>query len=230
MFIANPGMPYVGWLLFACGVVPYGHKAYKRIGIDEIPRSILWVSWFLVAIGYTASGIHKLQCPSWIDGSALSHVLNGPLSRDNFVRDFMVSLPPTILQFLTWGSLAFEISFLPFGVFYNTRLIFWCGAMMFHIGILATVNFTDLTMGMIMIHLFTMEDRWTNGSLVQKFVWRLYNHGMSLIEKIQLNGWNFLIVSLLGIALSSDLGILGVFVGIVIFCETIFFIVEDDMD
>ena len=43
-----------------------------------------------MAIGYTVSGIHKLQCDSWRKGTALQYVLSGPLGRDNFLVDFFV--------------------------------------------------------------------------------------------------------------------------------------------
>jgi len=148
--ISNPGIPYVGWLLLVYTF--YKHK--------QIPKRVYWLSWFLMALGYTASGLHKLKCPSWLDGSAITHVLMTPLARDNFLRNFMLNLPEFILKMITWSSLMLEIMFLPFGIFYHTRFWFWCAYILFHVGIVLVVSFTDLTLGVLMIHLFTFDHNW----------------------------------------------------------------------
>lgn len=151
VFIANPGIPYVGWLLLACFFIQRNKENYRKI---------FWCGWFLMGMGYTISGLHKLQCPSWIDGSALYHILNSPLANDNIIRDILLSSPAIILKIHTWLSLFLEISFLPLGMFYHTRLWFWCIYMIFHIGILLLINFTDLTLGVLMIHFFTFDTEW----------------------------------------------------------------------
>lgn len=146
VLITNPGIPYVGWLLLV-----YASGSSKS-------RNAYWFAWFLMGLGYTVSGIHKLQCPSWIDGTALQHILEGPLGRDNFITNFMLTLPPIFLQMATWGSLFLEISFLPLGMFYHTRKLYWFLYIAFHLGILMTINFADLTIGVLMIHLFVVGE------------------------------------------------------------------------
>jgi hypothetical protein len=96
----NPGIPYVGFLLLLCTLIKYDNK---------IPVNIYWFAWFLMAIGYTVSGIHKLQCPSWINGTALIHILEGPLARDNVFRDILISLPTIVLKISTWFSLVLQL-------------------------------------------------------------------------------------------------------------------------
>lgn len=163
--IANPGIPYVGWLLLVCTIVPSGEGYYimtpsrKANAKWYLPPLIYWGAWFLMALGYTISGIHKLQCPSWIDGSALTHVLNSMLARDNCIRDLLLKFP-FIVQINTLFSLVAEIMFLPLGLFYYTRKWFWLFFLFLHIGILTVINFTDLTLGVLMIHLFTFDNRW----------------------------------------------------------------------
>lgn len=147
--IHNPGIPYVGWLLCACIVIR-----------KQVPPRIMWLAWFLMGLGYTASGLHKLQCQSWIDGNALQFILESPLARDTILRTFVLSLPPIILKMSTWVSLFLEISFLPLGMFYYTRCFYWSLYVMFHLTILLLINFTDLTLGMLAIHLFTFDPKW----------------------------------------------------------------------
>jgi hypothetical protein len=143
---SNPGIPYVGWLLLV-------HVFYP----DKKPKRVMWTAWFLMALGYTMSGIHKLSCPSWIDGTALLHVMNSPLARDNFIRDFMMLLPDFILKAMTWVALFLEISALPLGLFRHTRYMYHWAFIFMHLGICLMVNFLDLTLGVMMIHLFLFE-------------------------------------------------------------------------
>jgi len=156
VLIANPGLPYVGWLLLACVVIPDDTNSKKKW---IMPSGIYFGAWFLMMLGYTISGIHKLQCPSWIDGSALYHVLSSVLARDNFIVRFFLA-NPAILQGLTWGSLALEIGALPLGIFYNVRKWYWLMFIGMHAGIVSVVNFLDLTLGVMMIHFFTFDHRW----------------------------------------------------------------------
>ena len=154
IFIANPGIPYVGWLLLASTLVSNKKNS-------KITNKIFWFAWFLMALGYTCSGLHKFfLSPSWIDGTALLHVLENPLARDNIIRDMVLALPPIFLKLATWFSLILEISFLPFGTLYHTRFYFWLIYFMFHLGIMMVINFTDLTLGVLMIHIFTFDPRW----------------------------------------------------------------------
>lgn len=146
-FISNPGMPYVGWLLLVFMVSPFLNA--------ETKLSIYYIAWFLMALGYTVSGLHKLQCPSWLDGTALTHVLQSPLARDNFLVTWL--LQSSMLKLLTWSSLFLEITFLPLGCFYYTKNLYWFMYLGFHLGILMTINFVDLTLGVLMIHVFTFD-------------------------------------------------------------------------
>jgi len=150
ILISNPGIPYVGWLIFCCFLIPDN---------DVVPDIIFGSAWFLTTLGYTISGLHKLQCPSWIDGTALQYVLSGPLSRNNMITQFLIQ-NPSLIKITTWFSLFAEITFLPIGTFYHTRFLYWIIFLFIHIGILFTINFTDLTLGVLMIHFFIFEKRW----------------------------------------------------------------------
>ena len=178
MFILNPGIPYVGWLLLACAVIPKG-EGYniRNINSNEnpnwyIPKIIYWGAWFLMAMGYTISGIHKLQCESWLDGSALRHILNSVLARDNIFKDSLLTSPIIVLQIHTWISLMAEILFLPLGLFYHIRKWYWLLFMGIHMGIICLIDFTELTFGVLMIHIFTFDNHWLNEfpfSIIKKF-------------------------------------------------------------
>jgi len=116
--------------------------------------------WFLLAAGYTLSGLIKLGSPSWVDGTALTHLLQNPLARPGPIRDFMLGLPPGVHAVMTWGALAGEILFLPLCLWRGGRRLAWTVMVGMHLGILSVVAFADLTLGMLMVHLFTFDAAW----------------------------------------------------------------------
>jgi len=165
VLIANPGLAYVGWLLLACTLVTtetirIGGKTVRiRLSSDTFPW-LYWGAWTLVALGYSLSGLHKLDSPSWIDGSALRHVLQNPLARDTPLVAWVLALPPIFLRVATWASLALELLFFPLGLFWHTRRVFWCAMLGMHLGMLLLVDFADLTLGVLIMHAFLFDARW----------------------------------------------------------------------
>jgi len=160
--ISNPGIPYVGWLLLVCAVIPKGEplsfSSSKKSW--EMPKVIFIGAWAIMAIGYTISGFDKLSSPSWNNGTAIFHLLENPLARNYWLRDFVVQLPVVLLKIMTWAILFIELAFLPFAIFKPTRKWIWLAMIIMHLGILFIVDFADLTLGMLMIHWFTFDSNW----------------------------------------------------------------------
>jgi hypothetical protein len=125
-----------------------------------VPAAVYWTAWFLMAAGYTFSGVVKLASPSWIDGTAMWHVVQSPLARDGVLRNAALGMPAWGFQLLTWKALALEIFFLPLALWRWTRPLIWLAMVLMHIGILALVSFADLSAGMLLVHLFTWDSRW----------------------------------------------------------------------
>jgi hypothetical protein len=171
--INNPSIPYIGLLLLLSIVVPTGESlAFKRQDpFWRFPVMAYWAAWFLMAAGYSFSGWMKLSSPSWIDGSALAHVLNNPLARPGLFRDLFLALPPPFLHTLTWATLAAEFLFLPLSLWPTTRVLIWSAMVAMNVAILFAINFADLTVGMLMIHVFTFDPSWFS----IRFVERKYN-------------------------------------------------------
>jgi predicted DCC family thiol-disulfide oxidoreductase YuxK len=165
--IANPALPFVGWLLLAHAFLPsapYGSwTARGRTdprGGWNMTGSVYLSAWILMAVGYTYSGFSKLGSPSWIDGTALARVLGNPLARPGFLRIWLLSLPPGVLRTATWGALALELSFAPLAIFRRIRPWIWSAMVLLQIGLFALISFPDLTAGMIILHLFTFNPLW----------------------------------------------------------------------
>ena len=165
--IANPSLPYVGLLLLAHACLPRApYGSFERRGqIDpgggwRAPQEIYLVVWILMALGYSYSGYTKLISPSWVDGTAIGRVLDNPLARPGALRDALLALPPAFLRSATWGTLALELLFAPLVLSRKLRPWLWAATLAMHIGLIALIDFADLSLGMVMLHLFTFDPGW----------------------------------------------------------------------
>ncbi|MEM9398643.1 MAG: HTTM domain-containing protein [Verrucomicrobiota bacterium] len=166
--IANPSLAYIGLLLVLCTLIPHGecyilklpNEHSKKSTNWKMPAMVCFTAWTLMSVGYTFSGVMKLFSPSWIDGSALQHLMYNPLARPGLFRDLMLILPESLTKCMTWSVLALEIAFVPLVIFRKTRPWVWLSMLLMHFGIMATVDFADLSLGMVMIHLFTFQSSW----------------------------------------------------------------------
>jgi hypothetical protein len=160
--ISNPGIPYVGLLLTMSVLVPKGESfaSAKRDPNWQMPAMVYWGAWFLLAAGYTYSGYCKLLSPSWQDGSAIYRLLTNPLARPGPIREWLLGLPWYCLAALTWLTLVGELVSLPLLITRRGRLVNWAWMLAMHISVFMVVDFADLTLGMVMIHLFTFDPKW----------------------------------------------------------------------
>ena len=152
--IANPSLPYVGLLLLVVAAAPPGEpRDPTRPSRWRLPRDLERVVAFLLFAGYTYSGWTKLPAPSWVDGSALAHVLALPLARDLWLRELLLD-QPSFLRLATWGALALELAALPLALAHRTRAWAWLLTTALQLGLLLLMDFTDLTLGMLLAHAF----------------------------------------------------------------------------
>jgi predicted DCC family thiol-disulfide oxidoreductase YuxK len=165
--IANPSLPYVGLLLLAHACLPaapYGSWARRKAsdpGTEwRMPQSVYAVVWVLMALGYSYSGYTKLISPSWVDGTAVERVLANPLARPGMMRDLMLLLPPFMLKLNTWGALLLELLFAPLALSRRMRPIIWNLLLLMHLALIALIDFADLSLGMVMLHLLTFDPAW----------------------------------------------------------------------
>ncbi len=169
--IANPALPYVGFMLLCMAFLPKApFGSYEARGREDVgrhwrmPRDIFTAAWLILALTYSYSGYTKLLSPSWVEGNNIRYVLNNPLARDYFLRDFLLWLPPVFLQLLTWSVLYIELLFAPLAIFPRLRLALWSLMAFIQIGFAFLLNFLDLTAAMLLFHLFTFNPAWIKGS------------------------------------------------------------------
>lgn len=165
VLISNPGIAWVGWLLLATALVPGGEPfaVSGRPPADaewQMPPVLYRGAWVLMAVGYTVSGLNKLGSPSWVDGSAFLYLLETPVARDTQLRVELMLLAPLVLRLITWTALGLEIVFAPLALFRRTRAVAWTAMVGMHLALLLVMNFADLTFGVLLVHLFTFDERW----------------------------------------------------------------------
>lgn len=177
--IQNPSLPYVGWLLLAHTVLPrapYGSMAARGRtdpgGGWRMPYPIFLAGWVVMAAGYSYSGLTKLGSPSWIDGTAVAHVLGNPLARPGPLRTLILSAPAPALGVASWCALAFEVLFAPLALSARLRPVIWSAMLGMHLSLIALIDFADLSFGMMVLHFFTFDPSWVRsaaGSVTRVF-------------------------------------------------------------
>lgn len=165
--IANPALPYLGFMLMAHIFIPSVNPTPSDKGNTfavnagwVMPKDVFMASWFILALSYSYSGYTKLLSPSWVTGDNINYVLNNPLARDYFLRDFLLWLPPIFLKITTWGVLYIELLFAPLALIPKIRPVMWGLMALIQIGFASLLNFFDLTAVMLLFHLFTFDPAW----------------------------------------------------------------------
>lgn len=160
--IANPALPYLGWMLWAHLLMP--RVKALDLGDDDrqeaMRKKIFSAAWIVLALTYSYSGYTKLLSPSWVSGDTVNIVLNNPLARDHLLNAFVLSMPEAVLTLLTWFILYVELLFAPLALFKSLRPWLWTAMLFVQFGFLIFLDFADLTIPMLLFHLLTFDSRW----------------------------------------------------------------------
>lgn len=177
VFTLNPSMPFNGFLMLSMAAFfpsngPWsvdrwwaqrgGRAAPEQSG--AIPRDLWGVAWAVTAVAYSWSGITKLASPTWVSGEALALILDGPLARPAPYVPWLLSFP-WLLKGLAWGTLAMETLYAPLALWRRGRAVAWAGVVGLHLGIVCTIQFAELSLGMLLIHLLTFDPAWLDPAL-----------------------------------------------------------------
>jgi len=180
--IANPSLPFAGWLLLAHAAMPaspYGswsarHRTDPRGGWS-MPPALFAAAWIVMSAGYTYSGYEKLLSPSWLDGTAVARVLQNPLARPGVVRDLSLAAPDDALRIVTWAVLAIEVLYAPLALLRRARPWIWTAMVAMHVGLIVLVDFAELSLGMLVLQLFTFDPCWVPARWSARRDWFFYD-------------------------------------------------------
>ncbi len=163
--LVTPATAYVGFLLIMLALVPEG-EAWRWRGSRTpdtewaMPLGVFAGAWFLMAANYSCIGLAKMGSPSWRNGTAFWYVLHDPMARPGFWRDLALGLPAWVLALITWGTTVAQAAFLPLCATPRGRKWAWSLMVLMHFGLLGVMNFTELTAGMLWLHVFTFDPEW----------------------------------------------------------------------
>lgn len=163
--IQNPSLAHVGWTLLAIAAATPAPPLLALVrdrtaGADwRMPASLRTVAWLVLGAAYTYSSVTKLGSASWLDGTALHHVLSNPLARPGALRALLVDLP-LFTTSATYGALAVELVALPLACWPRARPWLWLALLGLQLGLLVLVDFADLTLGMIVVQAFVFDPAW----------------------------------------------------------------------
>lgn len=165
--ILNPHLPYLGWLLLAHACQPKApfwsweaRKLPDRGASWTFPPALFGVAWLVVSWSYSFSGYRKAFTPSWTNGSALTWILQHPMARDNFAMHLLAVLPAPLLAALGFFVLGLEFLNGPLSLFRVLRPWVWSAVTLMHLGILMTLDFPELTLGMLLVQAFLFDPAW----------------------------------------------------------------------
>ena len=164
---ADPSLLIIGILLLVHACLPrapYGaQEARARIdpsGGWHFSPSIFRLLWILMALLYSAGGLAELGSSRWRDGTALSHVLEGPMARPGWLNNILTGLPDGVLRAATWTVLALDLGFVLFALIPRLRPFAWSALLLMHIGLIAVIDNENASLAFVMLHLFTFDPRW----------------------------------------------------------------------
>lgn len=189
--IANPALPYVGWMLLAHLFVPSLSRGLLRQPVAPpatenwvMPSQLFAAAWIVMALAYSYSGYTKLLSPSWVSGDAIGYVLQNPLARDYFLRDIFLMLPHDALRILTWSVMGIELVFAPLALFRKARPILWGAMFIVQLGFLCLLNFADLTIPMLLFHQLTFDPGWIPARHPDRREVIFYDGGCGLCHRV----------------------------------------------
>lgn len=189
--IANPSLPYAGWMLLAHLFIPpdpYGSFSAKGrmnpAGTWNMPKNIFLAAWIVLALSYSYSGYTKLLSPSWVTGENINYVLNNPLARNYFLRDFFLWLPPIFLKLVTWIILYVELFFAILVLIPKLRVIMWLFMLIIQFGFAFLLNFLDSTAAMLLFHIFTFDPAWVKAKFSKVKKTLFYDGNCGLCHRV----------------------------------------------
>lgn len=163
-FVFSPDIPYLNFLIIA---LLFSDLKKERFFQDVFPpfMSVIYLS-------YSFSGYYKLNTPRWINGSFLENFL----VKNHLLVPWMdsVKIPALVLITLTYLTMYLEVFGFTAIIHRSFHLIVWSGLTVMHIGLLLITDLTQVSLAMLVIHLFLIDE--TIFESLSTIIRPLYSH------------------------------------------------------
>lgn len=118
-----------------------------------MPKDIKIAAWILLGGTYLASAIFKGMTVEWQSGQALYYIFQDIMPRQNFLRSFLLD-HSWILMVTSYAVLLLEG--LAWAMMFNkkSRAVLFILSALFHLGILISFRMGELSIGMLIVHVF----------------------------------------------------------------------------
>lgn len=157
----SPEYAYLGWLLLAFIFIPNGiaFSVKNKMSAWQWSPDFRKAAWLVLAVSYTNSGVLKALSPGWLEGSALGKVALSEVNSYGWTIH-IAKAAPWLFTGLNWVVLGIEALAILFIWKSGMRKYFWCASVLMHIGILLMMQFAQVSLGMLVFHLFLFDPKW----------------------------------------------------------------------
>ena len=146
----TPEMAYLHFLFFCLLFSPEDNNTFFPSYIFKPFETVVYLS-------YTFSGYFKMNSIYWMDGTFLNRFLGG----NQVVLPWLdgINLNFSILYYLSFIVLSMEL--FAFMALFNRyfKVFFWTGLTFMHLAIFVTTDLTEVSFGMLVVHLFLIDER-----------------------------------------------------------------------
>ena len=153
MVVRNPLVHNVSFqfMLFSLVIVSLVHfSRYYSVGASTF-REIYLAAVIIGGLGYTFSGIYKLQSPVWISGEALCNIYGSALFFCHF-RPLGMAVNHFVL--------IIEVLALPMQVHFVSRMLSWILLTGMHFFIIIFHPMKELSMGLLAFQVLIFDQQW----------------------------------------------------------------------
>jgi len=143
---------------------PYGSRAARgRVDPDggwRLPPNVYRLLWLGVAVSCAWSSATKLSQATWRDGGALAQTLAASGGVVELVRQWLLELPPWLLQGMTYAALGAGLAFAPLALLRATRPFAWVVLLACHVAALPISGWRDGHLLMVATLLYLFDPAW----------------------------------------------------------------------
>ena len=144
-FIANPSLPFIGWLLLMHAMLPpapYGSwsaraRADPRGGW-RMPPELFAAAWIVLSAAYAYSAYTRIAAS----------------------RELLLAAPASAVQLVAVGAIGLELLYAPLAVFRRARPWIWTAMAGMHLARGVLIGAIEPSLGMLLVHLFTFDPQW----------------------------------------------------------------------
>jgi hypothetical protein len=161
----SPEMPLVHLSLLLLAICPLAAPRWPwtrrasraSAGLPPVARAVAWGAFATV---YGTSGLTKLTYndSSWVDGSALFHVVNDSVFRRLWYGDAF-SEPSLALRIGTHASLFLELAAPVLVWFHRGRWLVWVMSLTMHAIALVFLNLLEVSVHLLVFHVLLVDQR-----------------------------------------------------------------------